>query len=48
MSNFPNELRVRIARETTSAVWKIEELMDVIKQEVEAIEVSKNVKITED
>ena len=48
MSKFPNELRVRIAREMTSAVWKIEELMDVIKQGVEAIEVSKNVKITED
>ena len=48
MSKLPNGLRVRIARETTSAVWKIEELMDVIKREVEAIEVSENVKITED
>ena len=48
MSKLPNEIRVRIARETTSAVWKIEELMDVIKREVEAIEVSENVKITDD
>ena len=48
MSKLPNDLRIRIARETASAVWKIEELIDVIKREVEAIEVSENVKITED
>ena len=46
MSKLPNEVCVRIAREST--VWKIEELMDVIKQDVEAREVSKSVKITEE
>ena len=42
----PNEVCVRIARGST--VWEIEELMDVIKQDVEAREVSKSVKITEE
>ena len=48
MSKLPEEIRVRVARETTSAVWKIEELLKIIKQEVEAREVSQSVKITED
>ena len=37
-----------MARETTSAVWKIEELLEIIKQEVEAREVSQSVKINEE
>ena len=48
MSKLPNEVQVRIARETKGTVWKIEELMDVIKREVEAREVSESVKITEE
>ena len=48
MSKLPNEVRVRIARETKSTVWKIEELMDVIKREVEARVVSESVKIIEE
>ena len=48
MSKLPNEVRVRIARETKSTVWKIEELMDVITREVESREVRERVKITED
>lgn len=48
MFKFFNGLCVRIVREMMSVVWKIEELMDVIKWEVEVIEVSENVKIIED
>ena len=38
MSKLPKEICVRVAREATSAVWKIEELLEIIKQEVEARE----------
>ena len=38
MSKLPEEICVRVARETMSAVWKIEELLEIIKQEVEARE----------
>ena len=44
MSKLPNDIRLRIARETTSEVWKIDELLDVIKTEVEAREASKESK----
>ena len=38
-----------MARETTRAVWKIEELLEIIKQlEVEAREASQSVKINEE
>ena len=48
MSKLPKEICVRVAREATSAVWKIEELLEIIKQEVEAREVSQSVKIKEE
>ena len=35
MSKLPDEICVRVAKETTSAVWKIKELLAIIKQEVE-------------
>ena len=34
MSKLPNEVQVRIARETKGTVWKIEELMDVSSEEL--------------
>lgn len=48
MSKLPNEVRMRIARETTGSVWKIDKLMEVIKREVEAREISESVKINEE
>ena len=48
MPKLPEEIRIRVARETTSAVWKIEELLEIIKQEVEARELSQSMKINED
>ena len=45
MSKLPNDIRLRIARETTSEVWKMDELLDVIKAEVEAREASEGTKV---
>ena len=40
MSKLPTEIRLRVARESTEELWKIEDLMNVIKKEVEACEAS--------
>jgi hypothetical protein len=40
MSKLPTEIRLEIARKSTGDVWKIEELLDTIKTEIEAREVS--------
>ena len=45
MLKLPNDIRLRIARETTSEIWKIDELLDVIKTEVEAREASEGTKV---
>ena len=42
MSKLPNEVRLRIARETKEEVWKIGDLLQVIQAEVEA---SENIKV---
>lgn len=44
MSKLLSEMRLRVARETTDEVWKIDELMDVIKKEVEARQASEGTK----
>ena len=44
MTKLPSDLRLRIARETQQEVWNINELMKVIKVEVEARETSEGVK----
>ena len=45
MSKLPNEVRLRIARETKEEVWKIGDLLQVIQAEVEAREASENIKV---
>ena len=40
MSKFPNEIRLRVAREANNDVWEIDELLEVIKKEVKARETS--------
>ena len=47
MSKLPAEIRLHIARVTTQEVWTIEELLRVIKGEVEARELSEGIKIQE-
>ena len=46
MTKLPSDLRLRIARETQQEVWNIDELMTVIKVEVEARETSEGVKFS--
>ena len=45
MTNLPSDLRLRIARETQQEVWNIDDLITVIKVEVEARETSEGVKL---
>jgi uncharacterized protein (DUF39 family) len=42
MSKLPSEIRLQIARKSTQDVWKIDELLDIIK-EVEAREASERI-----
>ena len=44
MSKMPPEIRVQIARNTAREVWGMSELLEVIRQEVEAREISDGVK----
>ena len=45
MSKFPNEIRIKAARETNMDVWEIEGLLQIIKQEVEARETSEGTRV---
>ena len=44
MSKLPHEIRVQIARNTAREVRDMSELLEVIRQEVEALEISEGVK----
>ena len=44
MSQLPHEIRVQVARNTAREVWDMSELLEVIRQEVEALEISEGVK----
>ena len=45
MTKLPQDLRLRVARETDKEVWEIDELMALIKKEVEAREATEFVKL---
>ena len=45
MSKLPTEIRVQIARLTSSEVWSIREMLELIRKEVEAREASEHVKL---
>ena len=45
MTKLPSEIRLRIARESTDAVWKLDKLMGVVKAEVEAREASEGARL---
>lgn len=47
MAKLPSELRLRIARVAKGSVWKIDELLEVIRQEVKAKEISERVRATD-
>ena len=45
MSKLPQDIRLQIARKTSKEVWDISEILDVIRNEVEAREMSEGVKV---
>lgn len=45
MAKLPHEIRLRIARETGKEAWKIDNVLTMLKQEVEAREVSEGASI---
>ena len=45
MSKFPNEILLRVARETNKDVWDIDELLQIIRQEVEARETREGTRV---
>ena len=45
MSNLATEIRVQIARLTSSEVWSIREMLELIRKGVEAREASEHVKL---
>lgn len=47
MSKLPAEVRLQIARVSARDVWEVDELLRVIKSEVEAREISDTIKINE-
>ena len=47
MSKLPAEVRLQVARMTAKEVWNIEDLLDIIKSEVEARELSEAIRTTE-
>ena len=40
MSKLPSDVRLQISRKSTNEVWKIDELLDTIKSEIDAREAS--------
>ena len=40
MSKLPSDIRIQIARKAISVTWKIDELLEVIKVDIEAREAS--------
>ena len=47
MSKLPASIRLQVARKSTSEVWKIDELLEAIRKEVEAREACDCVKVNE-
>ena len=47
MSKLPSDVRLQVARVTTKEVWEVQELLTVIKGEVEAREIRDTIKINE-
>ena len=45
MAKLPQEVRMQVARNTAEDVWEISDIVDVIRKEVEAREMSEGVKI---
>lgn len=47
MKRMPNEIALQVARKTSEDVWDINEIMEIIRKEIEARELSKGITVTE-
>ena len=43
---MPGEITVQVARKVTEDIWPIHEILDIIRREIEARELSKSVSVT--
>ena len=46
MSKLPNEIRLQISRNTDKEKWEIQELLELIRKEIEARETTEHIKAT--
>ena len=46
MSKFPSDIRIRVARESSGDTWRINDLLKIIRREVEAREASENTHVS--
>ena len=44
MSKMPREVTLQVARKTTEEVWPIDEIMDIVRREIEAMELSDSIR----
>ena len=44
MSKLPTELRIQVARKTADELWKIDDIIEIIRKELEAREISESVR----
>ena len=47
MSRMPSDITLQVARKTSEDIWSIDEIMTIIRQEIEAREVSKGISATD-
>ena len=47
MARMPREITLHVARKTTEEVWPIKEILDIVRREIEARELSDNIKPVE-
>ncbi|XP_065062963.1 uncharacterized protein LOC135689604 [Rhopilema esculentum] len=47
MARMPREITLHVARKTTEEVWPIKEILEIVKKEIEARELSDNIKPVE-
>ena len=43
MARMPRKITLHVARKTTEEVWLIEEILDIVRKQIEARELSKNI-----
>ena len=48
LSKLPPELRVQVTRETASELWEINDILEIIRKELEAREISESVRRSND